>query len=153
MPMATKSLILVVRSFPSAKKQSIGIYSPERARVDVYAVSPGRSNSAPSLACSKRVETCSAVGHGEALSWCRKGCAYSAEDDRLFRRNVTGCSAESALAGFSTLVGTIGQDLVGCEVVTGIAHSSTRALFLVLSVAASRLRIDSLASRWMRCER
>lgn len=43
MPMATKSLILVVRSFPSANKQSIGIYSPERARVDVYAVSPGWS--------------------------------------------------------------------------------------------------------------
>ncbi len=34
------------------------------------------------------------------------GCvAYSAEDDRLFRRNVTGYSAGSALAGFSTLVG------------------------------------------------
>jgi hypothetical protein len=31
--------------------------------------------------------------------------AYSAEDDRLFRRNVTGYSAESALAGFSTLAG------------------------------------------------
>jgi len=32
-------------------------------------------------------------------------CAYSAEDDRLFRRNVTGYSAGSALVGFSTLVG------------------------------------------------
>ncbi len=31
--------------------------------------------------------------------------AYSAEDDRLFRRNVTGYSADVALAGFSTLVG------------------------------------------------
>jgi hypothetical protein len=31
--------------------------------------------------------------------------AYSAEDDRLFRRNVTGDSAESALWAFSTRVG------------------------------------------------
>jgi hypothetical protein len=31
--------------------------------------------------------------------------AYSAEADRLFRRNVTGYSADFALAGFSTLVG------------------------------------------------
>jgi DNA replication protein DnaC len=31
--------------------------------------------------------------------------AYSAEADRLFRRNVTGYSAESALAVFSTLTG------------------------------------------------
>ena len=31
--------------------------------------------------------------------------AYSAEDDRLLRRNVTGYSAGSALEGFSTLVG------------------------------------------------
>jgi hypothetical protein len=31
--------------------------------------------------------------------------AYSAEDDRLFRRNVTGYSAGSALAVVSTLVG------------------------------------------------
>ena len=33
--------------------------------------------------------------------------AYSAEDDRLFRRNVTGDSAERALAGFSTLAGHV----------------------------------------------
>jgi len=39
--------------------------------------------------------------------------AYSAEDDRLFRRNVTGCSAGSALAGFSTLVGHDRSRLVG----------------------------------------
>ena len=31
--------------------------------------------------------------------------AYSAEADRLFRRNVTGYSAGSPLQGFSTLVG------------------------------------------------
>jgi len=31
--------------------------------------------------------------------------AYSGEDDRLFRRNVTGDSAESALQVFSTRVG------------------------------------------------
>jgi len=31
--------------------------------------------------------------------------AYSGEDDRLFRRNVTGDSAESALRVFSTRVG------------------------------------------------
>jgi hypothetical protein len=31
--------------------------------------------------------------------------AYSGEDDRLFRRNVTGDSAESALLVFSTRVG------------------------------------------------
>jgi hypothetical protein len=35
----------------------------------------------------------------------KRADAYSAEDDRLFRRNVTGYSAESALAGFSTLAG------------------------------------------------
>lgn len=39
--------------------------------------------SAPSLACSKRVETCSAVGHGEALSWCRKGCPRGARSRSL----------------------------------------------------------------------
>jgi hypothetical protein len=40
--------------------------------------------------------------------------AYSAEDDRLFRRNVTGDSAERALAGFSTLVGHDRSRFRGC---------------------------------------
>ena len=42
--------------------------------------------------------------------------AYSAEVDRLFRANVTGDSAESVVAGFSTLVGhdqSIFQQLSG----------------------------------------
>jgi hypothetical protein len=33
--------------------------------------------------------------------------AYSAKDDRLFRANVTGYSAESVVEGFSTLVGHV----------------------------------------------
>jgi len=49
----------------------------------------------------------SAIGseHSEQLNCALSRFAYSAEDDRLFRRNVTGYSAGSALVGFSTLVG------------------------------------------------
>src|SRR5690606_34838223 len=78
--------------------------------------------------------------------------AYSAEDDRLFRGNVTGHSAGCALGGFSTLVGhdrsrfrRLRRSMTGTS-----AHCSIRALALALSLAASRFRIDSFASRWMR---